>query len=81
MTWNHAYLHGKVRLAHFWAGDNDRGAKLARTNPMLALFEFGDQGELLPRWTFAGYLPRDCQVGLLECHCSAAGQCIQTNVV
>ncbi|KAI7843503.1 hypothetical protein COHA_002746 [Chlorella ohadii] len=61
VTWNHAYLHGKVRLAHFWAGDNDRGAKLARTNPMLALFEFGDQGELLPRWTFAGYLPRDCQ--------------------
>lgn len=64
VTWNHAYLHGKVTLAHYWAGDNDRGAKLRPTNPLLALFQFGDKGELLPLWTFAGYLPHDCQVGL-----------------
>lgn len=51
-----------VRLAHYWAGDNDRGAKLRPTNPLLALLEFDDTGKLLPLWKFAGYLPRDCQV-------------------
>lgn len=62
VTWNHAYLHGMERLAHFWAGDNDRGAKLRPTNPLLALLEFDDTGKLVPLWKFAGYLPHDCQV-------------------
>lgn len=63
VTWNHAYLHGKVRLARYWAGGNDRGAQLRPTNPLLALLRFGEDGELLQEWAFAGYLPRECQAG------------------
>ena len=84
VTWNHAYLHGKVSLAHYWAGDNDRGAKLRPTNPLLALLEFGAKGELLPVWRFAGYLPHDCQVGgwfvegsRTRCQCWTQAACVR----